>query len=163
MARPKKHVAFDASDQVIADYFDQAMALKDNQRGVSSEITALNSLMQGDGVDPGTLSVCCRLARMKPGKRGVAVAGPVLADHVKPLRAIAAGGAPDAAVLDAALTLKRDEGVDRTCQDAGLWRPAIQCDRVLDQIRQRGGAVDPLHPRPHLSPEEQRAPGMSIA
>jgi hypothetical protein len=74
MGRPRKHVKFDASDQVIAEYFDQAMALKDNQRGVSSEITALNSLMQGDGVDPGTLSLCCRLARMKPGKRGVAVA-----------------------------------------------------------------------------------------
>jgi len=50
------------------------MALKDNQRGVSAEITALNSLMQEAGVDPGTLSLCCRLARMKPGKRGVSVA-----------------------------------------------------------------------------------------
>jgi hypothetical protein len=74
MPRPRKHLTFDASDQVIADFFDQAMALKDSQRGVSSEITALNSLMQDGGVDPGTLSLCWRLARMKPGKRGVAVA-----------------------------------------------------------------------------------------
>jgi hypothetical protein len=50
------------------------MALKDGQRAATSEITALNVLMQGDGVDPGTLSLCCRLARMKPGKRGLSVA-----------------------------------------------------------------------------------------
>jgi hypothetical protein len=74
MGRPRKNVVFNADDKTICAYFDQAMALKDNQRGVSSEITALNALMQGDGVDPGTLSLCCKLARMKPGKRGVAVA-----------------------------------------------------------------------------------------
>jgi hypothetical protein len=33
------------------------MALKDNQRGVSAEITALNSLMQEAGVDPGRAMV----------------------------------------------------------------------------------------------------------
>jgi hypothetical protein len=48
MARPRKDVKLDASDEVIVAYFDQAMALKDNQRGVSSEITSLNSLMQVD-------------------------------------------------------------------------------------------------------------------
>jgi hypothetical protein len=72
--RPKRDVKFDADDQTIIAHFDRAMRLKATQRGVSSEITALNSLMQGDGVDPGTLSTCCKLARMKPGKRGVAVA-----------------------------------------------------------------------------------------
>ena len=74
MARPKKQVKFDADDQTIVEYFDQAMQLKTTQRGVSSEITALNSLMQEVGVDPFTLSLCCRIAKMKPGKRGVAVA-----------------------------------------------------------------------------------------
>jgi hypothetical protein len=74
MPRLKKVVVFDADDKTIVEHFDQAMALKANQRGVSSEITALNSTMQEAGVDPGTLSTCCKLARMKPGKRGVAVA-----------------------------------------------------------------------------------------
>jgi hypothetical protein len=74
MPRLKKTVVLNADDRTIVEYFDQAMALKANQRGVSGEITALNVLMQEAGVDPGTLSTCCRLARMKPGKRGVAVA-----------------------------------------------------------------------------------------
>jgi hypothetical protein len=74
MARPKKSVVFNADDQTIVEFFDQAMMLKANQRDVSSEISGLNVLMQESGVDPGTLSLCCRLAKMKEGKRGVAVA-----------------------------------------------------------------------------------------
>jgi hypothetical protein len=74
MARPRKDVKFDADDQTIVEYFDQAMQLKATQRSVSSEITGLNSSMQEVGVDPFTLSLCCRIAKMKPGKRGVAVA-----------------------------------------------------------------------------------------
>jgi hypothetical protein len=74
MPRPKKAIVLNADDRTIREYLDQAMALKANQRGVSSEITALNVLMQEAGVDPGTLRTCCRLARMKPGKRGMSVA-----------------------------------------------------------------------------------------
>jgi hypothetical protein len=79
MARPRKHVVLNADDKTICAYFDQAMELKANQRGVSSEITALNSLMQGDGVDPGTLSLCCRLARMRAreARRGGSAAAPL--------------------------------------------------------------------------------------
>jgi hypothetical protein len=74
MPRLRKTIVFDADDRTIGEYFDRAMAMKDNQRGVSGEITALNVLMQEAGVDPGTLSTCCRLARMPPGKGGMAVA-----------------------------------------------------------------------------------------
>jgi hypothetical protein len=74
MPRLRKSVRFDADDRTIVEHFDQAMALKANQHGVSSEITKLNALMAEAGVDPGTLSICCNLARMKPGKRGMSVA-----------------------------------------------------------------------------------------
>ena len=74
MARPKKTASYDADDQTIVDYFEQAMSLKDQQKSASSEITALNSLMHDAGVEPGVLSLCCRLARMKEGKRGVTIA-----------------------------------------------------------------------------------------
>lgn len=74
MARPKKSVTLNADDQTIVEYFDQAMAAKAAQGEASKEITALNSTMQEAGVDPGTLSLCCRLAKMKPGKRGISVA-----------------------------------------------------------------------------------------
>jgi hypothetical protein len=72
--RPRKSAVFDADDQTIVEHFDRAMRLKATQRGVSSEITALNAQMSEAGVDPGTLTICCKLARMPRGKRGVAVA-----------------------------------------------------------------------------------------
>jgi hypothetical protein len=74
MPRPKKTVQYTADDATILSHFDEALALAEQQKGASAEISAHNVLMAEDGVDPGTLSICRRLARMKPGKRGIAVA-----------------------------------------------------------------------------------------
>jgi hypothetical protein len=74
MARPKKDVVFDATDEVIAQYFDETMGLADAQKAASAQITDSNRLMQDAGVHSGTLSICRRLARMRPGKRGTEVA-----------------------------------------------------------------------------------------
>ena len=74
MPRPKKSARYDADDATIIAHFDQSMELADQQKAASAEIAAHNSLMAEHGVDPGTLSICRRLARMKPGKRGIAVA-----------------------------------------------------------------------------------------
>jgi hypothetical protein len=74
MPRPRKTATYDSDDQKIIEHFDQSMAMADEQKVTSAEIATHNALMAEDGVDPGTLSICRRLARMKPGKRGIAVA-----------------------------------------------------------------------------------------
>src|SRR5918995_6468792 len=74
MARPKKTAKYDADDETIIAHFDQSMELYEAQKGASVEISANNKQMQEDGVDPGTLSICRKLARMPAGKRGVSVA-----------------------------------------------------------------------------------------
>jgi hypothetical protein len=74
MPRPPHDVQYDADDATILAHFDQALELAEQQKVASAEITAHNSLMISHGVCPGTLSICRRLARMKEGKRGVAVA-----------------------------------------------------------------------------------------
>jgi hypothetical protein len=74
MPKPKKTVGYNADDGTILRYFDASTLAKKAQREASGEICSLNVRMQDDGVDPGTLATCQRLARMKPGKRGISVA-----------------------------------------------------------------------------------------
>ena len=74
MARPKRDGVFDADDQTIIAHFDQSLELYERQKGASGEISENNKGMQDDGVHPGILSICRRLALMPPGKRGMSVA-----------------------------------------------------------------------------------------
>lgn len=74
MARPKKTRKLDADDRTIVKYFDLSMEAKANQKSASADISDLNSRMQDDGVDPGMLSWCRRLAELPEGRRGVSIA-----------------------------------------------------------------------------------------
>ena len=74
MPRPPKLAKFDAGDATIQLHFDEAIELREQQRESRDELSAHNKQMFADGVDPGIMSICRRLALMREGKRGVAVA-----------------------------------------------------------------------------------------
>jgi hypothetical protein len=80
MPRPKKETRRDADAATIQHYFDLAMELKAEQRARGAEISSLNSQMQDDGVDPGVLSLFCRIASMPEGKAALYV---TLLDYYK--------------------------------------------------------------------------------
>jgi hypothetical protein len=74
MPKPRKDVNYNARSQVICDYFERSMRLREDQKGGSALISALNKDMASDGVDPGVLSIMRRIACLPEGKRGVTVA-----------------------------------------------------------------------------------------
>jgi hypothetical protein len=69
--RLKKGISYTSDAEVIRRYFREAMALKRSQKNKNSEITALNVSMTTDGVDPGILSLFCKIANMPPAKRAL--------------------------------------------------------------------------------------------
>jgi hypothetical protein len=74
MARPPKHVTYDADDETIRRYFDQSMRLREDQKTASGLISALNAEMVSAGVHPGTMSIIRKFAAMPPSKRRLEIA-----------------------------------------------------------------------------------------
>ena len=74
MARPRKTVNYSADAATVQKYFDESLRAKAVQKEASGEISALNSMMQGDGVHAGVLSHYVALARMKPEEAALRLA-----------------------------------------------------------------------------------------
>ena len=74
MPRIPKTTEYTADDETILAHFDESLELAEEQKASRAELATHNKRMYADGVDSGTLSVCRKLALMKPGKRGIAVA-----------------------------------------------------------------------------------------
>ena len=68
MPRHRKASRRDANAATIQRYFDRAMELRAGQKAKGREISALNVKMQDDAVDPGVLSLFCRIASMPDAK-----------------------------------------------------------------------------------------------
>ena len=74
MPRPPSTAQYNADDATIQLHFDEAMELHEQQREGRSELSAHTKAMFADGIDPGIMSICRRLALLKEGKRGISVA-----------------------------------------------------------------------------------------
>jgi hypothetical protein len=63
-------VRYDASAEVIKQYFEQSWNAREGQKTASGLISSINSEMERNGVHPGCLSVMRRIKAMPSGKRG---------------------------------------------------------------------------------------------
>ena len=74
MPKPPKSATFDAGDAAIQQHFDESLELAGQQKESREELSAHSKQMFADGVGPGIMAICRRLALMPEGKRGIAVA-----------------------------------------------------------------------------------------
>lgn len=74
MPRPSKDVVYNADRDTIRRFFERAVAIDEEQKGVRSEMSELNRNAEDAGVHSGVLSMCRRIRKLKPGRRGYVVA-----------------------------------------------------------------------------------------